>query len=133
MKNIIRKILKEERRQEYLNKIVQVMKNDFPLFNNIKLYGFYDQLSEDELNYVFSGVFGQKEPVIVKGKNIYNNDGIGIYSEYSNGKWVKRECDKNGNMIYYENSEGYWWENEYDKNGNIIKYKNSQGKIIDYR
>ena len=79
------------------------MKNDFPLFKNMEDYGFYEQLSEEELIYVLSGIFG--EPVIVKGKNIYNNDGNEIYSEKFDGYWIKYEYnDKNGNKIYSENS-----------------------------
>jgi hypothetical protein len=56
MKKIIRKILKEDRREEFLNKIIKVMKNDYPLLKNMELYGFYDQLSDYELNYVLSGI-----------------------------------------------------------------------------
>ena len=59
MKETIRKILKEDRKQMFLNKIIKVMKNDFPLFKNMKDYGFYDQLSKEELNYVFSEIFGK--------------------------------------------------------------------------
>jgi hypothetical protein len=71
MKKIIRKILKEDRRQMFLNKIVQVMKNDFPLFKNMESYGFTEQLSEEELNYVFSGIFG--EPVVRDGNYVTSN------------------------------------------------------------
>ena len=72
----------------YLDKIVQIMKKDFPLIKNLKDYGFYDQFSKKELNYVLSGVFGQ--PVNKVDNHIYNN---------------------NGNKIYYENSNGYIEDN----------------------
>jgi hypothetical protein len=49
MKKIIRKILKEDRREEFLNKIIKVMKNDYPIIKNLKDYGFWEQLSKDEL------------------------------------------------------------------------------------
>ena len=130
MKNIIKKILKEDRRQMYINKIIHVMKNDFPLFKNMRDYGFYEELSEDELIYVLSVIFGQKEPVIVKGNNIYNNDGIGIYSEYYNGKWWKKEYDSNDNGIYYENSEGFWWKREYRYKTNIVSYYEDSNGVI---
>ena len=74
MKKIIRKILKEDRRQEYLNKIIKVMKNDFPLIKNMKDYGFYDRLSEEELYYVFSGVFGKSVVKYLYG-GIYDENG----------------------------------------------------------
>ena len=139
MKNIIRKILKEDRRQEYLNKIVKVMKNDFPLFGNLKLYGFYDQLSKEEINYVFSGIFGK--PVIYRyggifnenRRRIYDENGRVIYYEDSEGYWLKREFDENGNILYYENSDGTWVKREYDNRGKIIYSENSNGEIIDKR
>ena len=137
MKKIIRKILKEDQRERYLDKIVQVMDNDFPLYHNLNLYGFYDQLSGDELNYVFSGIFGK--PVIIN-KNfgiyffIYDENGNTIYLEdLNNGKWNKKEYDKNGRNIYYEHSDGYWYKYEYDENGNQIYSENSDGLIRDYR
>jgi hypothetical protein len=153
MKNIIRQILKEDRRQMYLDKIVQVMKNDFPLIKNMKLYGFHEQLSRDELNYVFSGIFGEpvkyyyggNVPNIIEiydeneneiysensyGKWIkyeYDSNGNETYKEYSDGTWVKREYDENGNEIYSEISNGDWEKREYDKNRNIIYSENSNG------
>jgi hypothetical protein len=91
----------------YLDKIIKVMKNDFPLIKNLKDYGFYDQLSNEELNYVLSGIFG--EPVeYYEGGNIYDENGNIIYYEDTNGYWEKREYDDNGNEIYFENSDGYW-------------------------
>ena len=85
MKNIIKKILKEDIRQKYLNKIAEVMKNDYPLFHNLKLYGFYDQLTIDELNYVLSGIFGMTVNLGMEEYHpeyiIYNNNGKEIYFE----------------------------------------------------
>jgi hypothetical protein len=125
MKKIIRKILKEDRRQMYLNKIIEVMKKDYPLYKNLKLYGFTDQLSEEELTYVFSGIFG--EPVIKKDNSIYNDNGNNIYVEDSYGNWFKKEYDDYGNEIYFENSDGYWTKSEYDDNGNNIYVEDSYG------
>ena len=159
MKNIIRQILKEDRRQMFLDKIVHVMKNDFPLIKNLKDYGFYEQLSRDELNYVFSGIFG--EPVeYYYGGNVpniieiydeneneiysensygdwkkweYDENGNKIYSENSYGNWKKYEYDEYGNEIYNESSEGKWEKREYDENRNLIYFENSYGLIRDYR
>ena len=133
MKNIIRKILKEDREQMFLDNIVKYMKNDFPLFKNLKDYGFYEHLSEDGINYVLSGVFG--EPVRV-GSNvyeIYNDNGNEIYYEDSDGKWVKREFDENGKLTYGENYTGQWSKSEYDERGERIYYEHSDGYIEDRR
>jgi hypothetical protein len=145
------------KRKIYLDKIIKLIKNDYPLFKNLKDYGFYDQLSNDEMDYVFSGVFQQ--PVRVKGYG-YKSNGLGIYDENgkliysensngywkkieydengniiyrenSNGQWVKKEYDDNGNEIYFENSDGYWEKREFDENGYIIYYEDSNGEIID--
>ena len=151
MKKIIRTILKEDRGQMFLNNIVKYMKNDFPIIKNLKDYGFYDQLSEDEINYVLSGIFGK--PVQRKIQSIYDNhneiyyehhdgtwvkyeydeNGNIIYSENYSGDWGKWEFDKNGNVIYFENSDGYWEKYEYNENGNVIYYENSDGEIRDKR
>ena len=124
MKNIIKKILKEDRRQMYINKIIHVMKNDFPLFKNMRDYGFYEELSEDELIYVLSEIFG--EPVKIKGTVLYDKNGNEIYSENSEGQWSKREYENN-NRTYLEDYDGYWRKYEYDKNGNEIYWKDSDG------
>jgi len=125
MKNFIRKILKENKREMYLDKIIQVMKNDFPLYKNLKLYGFYDQLSEDEINYVLSGIFG--EPVKKRGNLIFNQNENKIYLEKDNGFWKKFEYDENGNMIFVEYHTGFWEKFEYDKNGKKVYQENSNG------
>ena len=151
MKKLIKKILREDQRERYLNKIIQVMKNDFPLIKNLKDYGFYDQLLEDELIYVLSEIL--EKPVSIHGNGIYNDgneiyyeDSTGywykkeydangklIYKEFSDGYWKKWEHDENGNIIYYEKSNGYWWKKEYDENGNMLYYENSRGGIRDNR
>ena len=124
----IKRILKEDRRQEFLNKIIKVMKNDFPLFKNMKDYGFYEQLSQEELNYVFSEIFDQPVEYDENGI-IFNEKGYSIYYEESdNGYWYKREYDENNKEIYYESSEGYWVKREYDDYGNLIYYGDSDGE-----
>ena len=132
MKKIIKKILREDRRQEYLNKIINFMRNDYPLFHNLKDYGFYDQLTIDELNYVLSGIFGmtvnlgmeEYHPVYI----VYNNNGKEIYFEdLDDGNWTKSEYDKNGNLTYTEHNDGVWYKYEYDENGNITYYGSYDG------
>ena len=137
----------------FLDKIIKFIKNDYPLIKNLKDYGFYDQLSHHELDYVFSEIFG-KPVEYYEGGNIYDENGKEIYYESSIGQWRKYkyddrgnniyeenfygswhkwEYDKNGNMIYYENSDGYWEKYEYDKNGNQIYFEDSDGYIEDNR
>jgi hypothetical protein len=41
--------------------------------------------------------------------------------------------DKSGNIIYSENSNGYWIKSEYDSNGKETYYENSNGDIKDNR
>ncbi len=132
MKKIIKQILREDRQEQFLNKIILLMKDDFPLFKNLKDYGF--NLTEEEMNYVLSGIFG--ESVRKKGRrynSIYNQNGKIIYMEDSDGYWEKFEYDNNGNVIYYENFYGVWRKREYDDNGNQIYKENSRGDIIDNR
>jgi len=109
----------------YLDKIVKIMKKDYPLYKNLKLYGFTEQLSEDEMNYVFSGIFG--EPAIKKRQRVFNQNENEIYFENSFGFWEKSEYDDNGNEIYFEDSDGFWSKREYDDNGNIIYREDSNG------
>jgi len=136
MKKIIRKILREE--FEYKQQLFNLLKtgdsdniemvkmisqgqgidvaellieyfkeNGSPYF---KILNHFD-LSEEELIYVLSGIFG--EPVTI--------------SYY----WGYRIYDDNGNKIYFENSDGYWYKSKYDDNGNEIYYEDSDGNIKD--
>ncbi len=125
MKNIIKKILKEDRRQMFLNKIIKVIKNDFTIIKNLKDFGFYEQLSEEELNYVLSGIFG--EPVTSYGGEIYDENNNRIYFEDAYGDWEKYRYDERGKKIYQEDSYGVWKKIEYDNNGNIIYREDSNG------
>ncbi len=123
MKKIIRRILKEDIQEQFLNKIILLMKDDYPIYKKLDDYGF--NLSDQELIYVLSGIFG--EPVIKKRQRIYNQNGNQIYFENSFRYWVKWGYDENGNIIYYEDSEGYWEKFEYDDNGNKIYSYDSEG------
>ena len=133
MKKIIKKILKEDRQEQFLNKIILLIKDEHPIFNKLEEYGF--DLSEKELVYVFSGIFEQ--PVTINkmshGFIIYDENGNQIYNEFSGGEWYKYEYDEKNKEIYKEDSEGYWRKSEYDENGNMIYYENSNGVIKDNR
>jgi hypothetical protein len=82
----IKRILKEDRREEFLNKIIKVMKNDYPIIKNLKDYGFWEQLSKDELKYVLS-------------KLLRKNIQFG-YSYYT------QILDESGNLLYIEVEDG---------------------------
>jgi len=60
---------------------------------------------------------------------IRDDKGNRIYSENSDGFWIKREWDSNDNIIYFEDSDGYWSKWEYDSRGNPIYFENSNGEI----
>jgi hypothetical protein len=57
------------------------------------------------------------------------------------GQWLNWDFEANGdleipnkiNQIYFENSDGYWVKREYDSEGNEIYYENSRGEILDNR
>ena len=90
------------KRKIYLDKIIEFMKNDFPLFKNLKDYGFYDQLSEEELKYVLSNVFEQPVRLFINVHYyVYDENNNRIYYETFRGKWVRKEYDKNGRKISY--------------------------------
>lgn len=66
----------------------------------------------------------------VKKEFDYNNNNR-TYYEDSDGCWNKYKYDSNGNEIYQETSKGVWIKREYDSNGNEIYYEHSDGIIID--
>jgi len=98
-----------------------------------KLLNHFD-LSEEELIYIFSEIFGEPVRYGRYGYDIVYDKNVNLlYEENSDGYWWKYEYDKNDNMIHYETSRGFWIKREYDNNGNVIFYENSRGKIIDKR
>jgi YD repeat-containing protein len=85
--------------ERYINYIVNDLET--PYFKNmVDNYG----LSPNEYGLVLSRVYNQ--PVTIECRYVYDNNGKLIYSENSNGSWVKREYDELGNIIYSENKHG---------------------------
>ena len=105
------------------------MKNDFPLIKNLKDYGFWEELSEDELIYVLFEIFDGSVTInkMSYGFNIYDENNNEIYEEHFDGGWEKHEYDENGNEIYYEDSYGNWRKYEYDEYGKLIYKEFSDG------
>jgi len=118
MKRFIRKILKEDRLERYMNKIAEVMKNDYPIFSNMELYGFYDQLPEFIIPVVFNKIFGQI---------------VNVEVGYHFNRKVRSVKNENNNLIYYEDGDGFWKKYEYDNRGNRIYYEDCTGYIEDER
>ena len=155
MKNLIRKILKEETEdviKDYsYERIASWLKP--PYFKNMKDLA----LTDEEVEKVLSKVFGGEVEDYYKGyddfamhvrmkhpsctynkvymekssgsweKYEYNKNCDKIYEEHSDGYWEKYEFDSNGNKIYYKDSYGYWEDYEYDKDDNVLYHENSDG------
>ena len=64
---------------------------------------------------------------------INDHNGNEIYSENSDGFWIRRERDENDNQTFAENSDGFWCKREFDSNGNEIYYEDSKGVLYDKR
>ena len=97
-----------------------------PYFKLLKHFN----LSEDELIYVLSEIYGERVTKKVYYNSIYDQNGNRIYLENSNGIWEKREYDENGNLIYYDDSNGNWEKYEYNENGKQIYYENYNGMWV---
>ena len=140
MKKLIKKILIEDRRNMYLDKIIHIMKNEYPIFETLKEYGFYEQLSEDELKYVLSGLFENNFVGNIRLKVDNFNDRFSVekvnvsddernwdtnklYEETLGVGYYINYYDKNGKLLEYINSDGDYAKFEYDKNGNKIYYE----------
>ena len=99
------------KRKIYLDKIIEFMKKDYPLFHNLKLYGFRDQLSVDELNYILCGIFEQpvKLEMFVDCCHILDNNDNELYYENYGGIWRRSKYDENGNEICMEDNYMHEW------------------------
>ena len=108
---------------EYIAKDIQV-----PYLKSLEPYG----LKQDEIDLVLSKIFNQPVYYIEPMSGVYNKDKVSIYSETSNGYWIKYDYDNDGNQLYREDADGCWVKQEYDKQGNKIYYEDSSGTVIEY-
>ena len=112
-------------------KYIDYIVNDIqvPYLKSLEPYG----LKEDEIDLVLSKVFNQPVYYIEPMSGVYNKDRSVIYSETSNGYWVKYEYNEDGNLTYVKDSKGYWSKREYDELGNITYTEDSGGILNDNR
>ena len=106
-------------------KYIEYIANDIdpPYIKSLEPYG----LKDEEIDLVLGIVFNQPVHYIEPMSGVYNKDKVSIYSETSNGFWIKYEYDDNGNLTYKEDADGYWVKREYNEQGHQIYYEDSNG------
>lgn len=152
MKNIIKKILKEQVNDKVITKVLSRLEKGLikaPYYDNLDLIG----LTQDEIKAVLEKFIGGKltygngRLVIVQGDNVEYKEyddktwvirkfdrQLTTFMEDSSGYWFKKEFDENGNMTRFENSRGQWSKKEYDENNKLIYIEDSdEGIILDKR
>jgi len=120
---------------DHYDKLVSILKR--PYFKNLDSMGIDRNQYETLLPILFN------QPVTLDmsvnpntgywGKRVFNDKGVTLYYEDSNGRTEYIELDENDKEIYYESSNGYWVKKEFDENGNRIYFEDSDGEIIDNR
>jgi len=115
---------KRQKYIEYIARDIQV-----PYLKSLEPYG----LKQEEIDLVLGILFNQPVHYIEPMSGVYNKDKVSIYSETSNGYWIKHDYDDDGNQIYREDADGYWYKKEYNSNGNETYYETSIGEIEDNR
>jgi|LakMenEpi03Aug12_release.lakeMendotaPanAssembly.Ray.scaffolds.fasta_scaffold127886_5 hypothetical protein len=149
MKNIIKRILREQRQFDsvYLKKVSSRLETPY-FYNMEEQFGVSDHNDQEE---VLRFIYGND--ISISNRGIRDSKNNLIYNEFTEGDWEKSEYDSNNKLIYWENGDGYWekreynyegqlifsedecgfWEkHEYDKNGKEIYYENSDGRIVIY-
>ena len=101
---------------------------ELPYIKSLEPYG----LKQEEIDLVLGIVFNQPVHYIEPMSGVYNKDKVSVYSETSNGYWIKYEYDDDGNQVYREDADGCWVKQEYDTNGNKIYFENSNGDWVKY-
>ena len=62
-------------------------------------------------------------------KTIYNDAGLLIRLEDSDGKYENRAYDDNGNLVWLTDYTGYWYKFRFNEKGEDIYYENSLGDL----
>lgn len=125
MKTLIRKILKEETSNKFIEKVVKHLNP--PYIKDMRNFG----VTEDEYPLVFNRIFNQPVSVSEKCSDfelhcvliVYNNQGEPKYYERKDGYWENFEYDDKGNLIYTHDTDDRWDKYEYDDQGNLIYWE----------
>jgi hypothetical protein len=133
VKHIIKKILKEENNTKVINLILNNLKSGRikpPYIRNLVDLGLEDEEVKYILEMYLEGKFENDQ-----GINLFINDnGDVVYEEdFSDDFWSISKYDERGNHIYSEDSEGEWIKKEFDENGLIYKETSDEGVTIDRR
>ena len=129
MKNLIKKVLKEQVTDKVITKVLSQLERGKikpPYFNNLDLIG----LTEDEIITVLGQFIDGN--VDMDNQRIVDKRDYVIYIEESNGTWWKYGYDERGNTIYYENSNGDWEKYEFNERDNITYTETSHGYWAKY-
>jgi hypothetical protein len=139
MKQIIKKILREQFNSDYLEKVsrsidipyFKMMDEHFNVTDHNDQLGVMKYILGDDIRITpgeysfFASKPGRTFKIIdSKGRRIYYEDSYG---------WEKLEYNENNKCIYYGRSTGYWYKREYNENGEMVYYEGSDGEIIDNR
>lgn len=118
MKNLIRKILKENREEKFFKFISS--KLEPPYFYNLERLGIN---VEEDIEPIMTIIFDQPIKKITKPNVVRNlNDQILYFKDPTTKAWYVNIYDQNGNKIYAEDTFA-WTLNKYDENGNKTNTK----------
>lgn len=120
MKNIIKKLLKEEVSDKIIKLAIERLKSDRikkPYFSNLHELGLTEEEIGKSLEHFLSGKFEKSGiySLLTRGGNL-------IYLEAYDSYWEFRDYDDRGNEIFYEDSNGIIIRREFDEKNKIIKY-----------
>jgi len=104
MRNIIKKILREQFDSVYLKRVSKRLEPPY-FYNMIEQFGVTNPNDQNE---VLKYIYGVDIKILKERKNItiysvHSSTGLEFYYEDTTGYWSKKEYDSNGNNIYYIN------------------------------
>jgi|688.fasta_scaffold31705_2 hypothetical protein len=155
MKQIIKRILREQFDSNYLEKVSNILIQSGPPYFKMMEDNFNVTDENDQLE-VMKYIYGNDISIKYERRTyIYNKGENPIYSERKNavfsltspeweiteydlndkiikrydseGSWEITDYDLNGNEIYTETSEGNWWKWEFDSKNNLLYHEDSSG------
>lgn len=149
MKEIIKKILKEEINSKIINFTLDKLRSGKitpPYFKNLEDLGLseeeikitLEEFTGGEVNLMYTLIRDRKNEKKIYEEIDDENWVLREYNEFdqmtriekSNGYWENIKYDERGNKIYYEDSSGFWSKHEYDENDFPIYDENSFGEWV---